>query len=82
MSVVALVIAPTLAVIHGTQDETALLDVPAIEQSITADQAQVMEADAVLTDEAMTEAEEAVSTETPAVAIDAEVLEDAAIGNQ
>lgn len=82
MSVVALVIAPTLAVIHGTQDETALLDVPAIEQTITADQAQVMEADAVLTDEAMTEAEEAVSTETPAVAIDAEVIEEATDGNQ
>lgn len=83
MSVVALVIAPTLAVIHGTQaDETALLDVPAIEQTITADQAQVMEADAVLTEEAMTEAEEAVSTETPAVAIDAEAIEEATDGNQ
>lgn len=82
MSVVALVIAPTLAVIHGTGDETALLDVPAIEQTITADQAQVMEADAVLTEEAMTATEEVVSTETPAVAIDAEAIEESATGNQ
>lgn len=83
MAVVALVIAPTIGLIHGTlNSETALLNPTAIEQTIEADQVQAMEADAVLTEEAMTEAEEAVSTETPAVAIDAEVIEEAATGNQ
>lgn len=82
MSVVALVIAPTLGLIHNSGDETAMLDVPAIEQSITADQAQTMEADAVLDEATMEEAEEATDLETPAVAIDADMIEETASGNQ